>query len=871
MRILIFAIIVLVTLMCLPAQLSAQGKAEHDLGEYYRDWAMVTEGASITSPSKVMNGNDLEGIIGGKAPVRGRDSGGCVFADVVQREEFTIDLGQTRMLGTIMYDCELVRRTPSKFKIDVSNVSARGPWTTVYNPDTVNAQALLGINDVPARWIHVDLGDNADRRGSRIHRFRVRPRYQLPSGEKLVQDFHKNLRRDQPGLATFWQAVDSKSWSAACDELIRFYSTRAEPVKNVADYKKNERVEMWYADRVVDGEHDFQFSSSDWDWMAAKPGAAIPALGLLPGAYSIFHLFTTSYIESGDPKYAQKASELLTDWLQDFPYPGWDSDYEGNLIDAWAGLKASGRTNALNYMLKGFVTEKKAFSRDLKMNLIVSVWQHLEILHAIRPHVGGNWLTNVNSGLFNVAADHPEYVLQKQWLQDSLASFENSLTMDVFPCGREVEDSTMYVPIASGQMTGQYTKIREVGIKLKPELEERMSRLYDAMAWMHYPDNSCPTIGDCGRLSPLPGGETCVPDKYMALYDRPDFKYLNSRGKEGTSPAEVSRTFAGWYIMRSPWEVTPYEDARQMFFKCSQEGAHGNRAHGHLDQLEVTVYAYGRELLTDPGMTGYGLPSNATMRSTPAHNTLCVNGEDQEEKAGNERAWAAGKGADFVDADFQTCSTAFHRRQIVFLKSGAGLPDYWLVHDIVSGRKVEHTIQSSYHFVEGANPVLKGKSAHSTFSEGGNLLVYSAGSSPEPILIDYTIADNKRGEAPAKCALISVKQMIPAALTTFLVPYQGKDVPQFAAEEMKADNGEGSAYAVPSKFGKDIVILADTGGTRRSFAGGKVVSDAQAVVLRFDTKGKLIYGFQFGGTETIYGGQKAIRVESGKTFAEVGK
>ncbi|MDO8683545.1 MAG: alginate lyase family protein [Armatimonadota bacterium] len=848
---------------------AARAYESRDLSEWYRDYATVPEGASISSPSKIHDGFELEGIIGGKNPVRGQDRGGCVFADMEQHEEFTIDLGQTRLIGLLEYDAELVRRTPSRIRVEISNESSQGPWQVVLETDSPNARHTIGLEDIPARWIHVDLGDNSDAYGSRIHRFRVHPRYHLRPAADVAKVMSAHLRRDLPEMASFWKAADAQRWDEAADELIKHHAAQAEPVKAKPEYKENERVAMWMQNRVEDAGFAYQFASSDWDWMALKPGAPGPSLGLLPGAYSIFHMITSAYTDSADEKYAQKVSELLTDYLRDFPYPGWDTNYEGDLIDAWVGLRAAGRCSSFTRMTPIWCAENKYFSRDLKMNLILSVWQHMDLLDGIRLHMGGNWLTNVNSSLFGNAIKYPEFAEQKTWLQDSMESFERSLDKDVFESGREVEDSTMYVPIAAGQMTHQYANIRKAGIKLKPEHEQKMAKLYDAIAWSSYANGSGPTIGDCGRLAELPPGGPFVPDYYMELYDRPDFKYMNSYGKEGKAPSETSRAFDGWYVMRTAWDEKPFEDARQMFFKNTQKG---NRAHCHSDQLGFTVYAYNREILTDPGMTSYGLPSNEKMHSTAYHNTICANDTSQEDNVGDEHAWAAGKGSDFVDGSIHTCPTAIHRRQIVFLKSGAGLPDYWFVRDRVHGRAVEHKIDSNFHFSVGAEPTVSAKSVKSNYPSGGNLLICGAGSSPKPTIVDYSIADNKKGEVPAKFAQYQVKTIIPVKLDTFLVPYKGTKTPMFSVDELADDQPDNSkavsAFTVRTAQGADVVYVSIEPGKERSFAKGKLISDAQAVALRFNKKGNLVYAFQYGGSKTTYKGRKVIEVASGQAFNE---
>ena len=858
-------ILVLAASSLLVCQPPAQAAQIRPLTEWYTDYARPENGGSITSPSKLHGGSKLVGILG-KMP--GGDIG-CVFPDRTdQREEFTIDLGQTRKLGLIEFECELAGRIPKALTIQVSNQSASGPWKTVFQTDHVLLHHAVGIDDeLPARWIHVDLGTRTDGKGSRVRRIRVYPRYHLQSAAEIIQDFQHHIKRDVPELADFWKAIDAKRWNDACDELIEFYAAHGEPLRKESKLgEPPPRAQRWMENRVEDGGHTYQFESSDWNWRALEPGAPGPSLGLLPGAYSIFNDLANAYLVTRDAKYARKTLELVTDWLQDNPYPGWHADADGDLIGAWIGLTISGRTGVLSKMIDVFSAESEVLTRDFKMNLVLSLWQHLEILDVIRLHVGGNWLTNVNSGLFGGAIEHPEFVEQKQWIEDSMESFEKSLLQDVYPCGREVEDSTQYVPIASGQMLGQYAGVREAGLRLSDEAERRMSLLYDAIAWVGYPDGSGPAVGDCFRLSPLRKGGGGVPEEFLRLFDRPDLKYISTQGKEGVASAQTSREFAGWYIMRSPWEERPFENARQMFFKNTE-----NRTHCHLDQLQILLYAYGREILTDPAMVGYGLGINRTFSGTPYHSTICVNGSDQDHKEGTQNAWAAGKGADFVDGEFHY-GTVIGRRQILFVKSG--LPDYWLVHDRLNGRQTEHTFDVNFNLSEGASPVVKGRSARTTYSKDGNLLIQGAGDSPVPILVDYQIADRLRGPVPAKCVRYRVKSQPSVRFDTFLVPYNGTKAPAFSADELASDQADpartASAFAVRAGAGTDVVLLSVEPGQNRSFGNGKLVSDAQALVLRFDSDGKLVHAFQYGGTETTYEGKSIIKVNPGESFAEMG-
>ena len=105
-------------------------------------------------------------------------------------------------------------------------------------------------------------------------------------------------------------------------------------------------------------------------------------------------------------------------------------------------------------MVHAMFPEKQYFDRDLKINLLYSLWEHINYMRSVSPELGGNWLTNANSCLFAGAVNYPEFVQYKEWLEGSKAFFETSLLRDFLPGGKPSEDSTMYVPIAANQVTG---------------------------------------------------------------------------------------------------------------------------------------------------------------------------------------------------------------------------------------------------------------------------------------------------------------------------------------------------------------------------------------------------------------------------------
>lgn len=147
---------------------------------------------------------------------------------------------------------------------------------------------------------------------------------------------------------------------------------------------------------------------------------------------------------------------------------------------------------------------------------------------------------------------------------------------------------------------------------------------------------------------------------------------------------------------------------RSLLFDCGELGYLATAAHAHADCLSIVLGASGESLLVDPGTyTYHARPAlRDFFRSTAAHNTVRVDGEDQSEMRGpflwGERAhgrlveWMSWEAIDVVTGEHdgyrRLKSPVAHRRTLVFVK-----PDYlWVVDEL--GGAGEHLVEQFLHF-----------------------------------------------------------------------------------------------------------------------------------------------------------------------------
>ena len=129
--------------------------------------------------------------------------------------------------------------------------------------------------------------------------------------------------------------------------------------------------------------------------------------------------------------------------------------------------------------------------------------------------------------------------------------------------------------------------------------------------------------------------------------------------------------------------------------------------HSHADALSVVLFSQGRELLVDPGTYVYNSAPEwrRYFRSTPAHNTVAIDGRDQADTAGTFR-WKtrmstqtsreASFPREYLEAEQdgyeRLPQRVIHRRRLLHIPG-----EYWIVVDDFRGSG-QHTFDFHYHF-----------------------------------------------------------------------------------------------------------------------------------------------------------------------------
>jgi hypothetical protein len=685
--------------------------------EHRVNWARAEQGASVVESAEIHSATDVRNLVGARLGAgEGQRSGTLIFADRIrQRERFVIDLGQERLVGRVFVGSHTPdgRRHPDSVTIRGSRQSRRGPWQALVVDGDMRRQHTFLVDNIPVRFLEVDFGDCTDGWGTRVSSFGAFTRYTCPDTHEVARWLAALLDRQDEELTPFFAAADANRWDEAISTLRDVFAKRVEERPTEASSRSKGIAENMLAHRYQFGQpiHQFPPSVEDIDWafeLDYEWTNSLNRCGYWTHAKNVF-------VATGDARIAREIESQLLHWIESCPLPPKPADgryrswqtWDKPAKITWRSLDSAIRLWKLGELAPIVAAERQHFSDRTFVNLLYSIWEHLDYL-SDDDWDGGNWLSTVTSSVLDNAVAFGEFQDSAEWLAFAKSAFETNVLRDVRPDGKEIENATGYVQFAFISLFNVLKTLEERGVSVDPEVRRRLDLLQDFLAWCAHPDLSMPMIGDSDRHRPM------LLERTWPFFEREDIRYILTQGREGTQPLMASRYWehSGWAVMRSAWDAMPFEDARHLVFKASPRGPHG-----HLDQLSLTLYAYGRPLLIDPGRLNYRAEGRI-FRSTPYHNTLTIDGNDQHEGDASFERWKSTDAYDLAVGSHQLYPGVTHRRTVLFVK-----PKFWVVRDDVLGDS-DPLIEQRWHLPEDANPkTLERHATVTCFENDGNLLI----------------------------------------------------------------------------------------------------------------------------------------------------
>lgn len=654
---------------------------------------------------------------------------------------------------------------------------------------------------------------------------------------KPKRDRQENLKRflsrfdmNHPSLAKAKAAMSTGDLDGACAEVLAAYSQLLRNADWVWRIKPGDKFDTSRMDKVcAEGRlyNNDEGKTGEWipmtqmetTWREVWPGTAEYVR-----QNDLFSALGHAYTATGDEKYVRKLDELMADYIQDnaTPYDGgmaggrWVAMFQAwRLGDAWDGMAAA--------------LDCKALTDDVKLGWI-DYWGRIAH-YSITAHSGGNHANAVAEALMSFGSRFPMYADSKAWFQggfDKLVS--NSLTL-FYNDGACTEPAMNYHGFSLANLTAGLDTARAFGLEPPAEISAVVEKALAYTAYMLKPNGQIPSYGDtnCEDFRPGPkwnGWRKGEAWDAWRIFGRQDCLYIATAGRQGTRPSSDSYCFpdVGHYIMRSGWggpNGEGFEDERYMFLRGGRQGSHG-----HDDMNEITLYAYGRPLLIDPGRTTYGTPLMYELSKNRSHSVLLADDIDRMNRVSAKvNSWHTTPVMDFVDNSYTDLYPGVdHRRAIVFVR-----PDYYVMFDIAAGTQ-SHDYGINFWLTPPAlNVDEAGLSVCSTEPDGANVMLKVLCDGARLTQRNGTIEfnDKVRDDIP----VVTFRRTGESAeFTTVIYPFTGEaDMDAVNAQEISVDGGKGCI--VRSPVGTDIVIYS-SGAAKARLPRNAAAFEGRAGLIR---------------------------------------
>ncbi|HKS96783.1 MAG TPA: alginate lyase family protein, partial [Terriglobia bacterium] len=255
--------------------------------------------------------------------------------------------------------------------------------------------------------------------------------------------------------------------------------------------------------------------------------------------------------------------------------------------------------------------------------LVTSIAEQTATLERrVEYHLRGNHLLkNIKALLF--AGILLESAESRRWWRTGAFRLERELDEQILPDGGHFERSPMYHLQVLEDLIDLQELSAASGRSLGPaaRLAERIEAMATFARTLSHPDGEIPLFNDSALSMARPLAEV------LALAER-CLATESNRPIEPTPEPEAITEFpeTGYAVIRDPTSNSA------LIFDCGPLGPDYNPGHGHCDVLSYELSLYGQRVVTDTGVSTYERgPERHYERSTAAHNTLRVDGEEQAE------------------------------------------------------------------------------------------------------------------------------------------------------------------------------------------------------------------------------------------------
>lgn len=471
-----------------------------------------------------------------------------------------------------------------------------------------------------------------------------------------------HLDLDAPGLEEVKKAAGNPE--AAARKLLAYYRSR-DSVKHSVDReqrsamlgksagKKNLEVADNALQHIFVGQRNYppHFCGEDINWNT-RPVPDKAWVHQLNRMY-FWNDMALAYWHTGDEKYAREWCAQLLDWTKKNP-----RDKKHHY--AWGSIQAGIRGRMWTGLFQRFL-DSPSFTPDVLTAFLNSCHDHGSFLMTTYRK-GSNWALMEAEGLAFIAITFPEFRDATKWRDEAIRRFNLEINRQVNADGYQRELAISYHIGAIGWFMRILDLANMNGQKdaFPPSYLQTIEKMCAVVMKLGLPDGSKTQFGD--SWTGKPGDNWTLLARWAKLFDRQDFLYLATDGREGEKPDATAFALpqSGFYSMRSGWE----RDAICLVLKCGPDGGF----HCQPDNGTFELFAGKRNLMPDSGVYIYhgDAKNRAWFRKTSHHQTLTLNGENSA-YAPTLLLWKPGKDVDTLVVENGSYKDLKHRRAVFFV------------------------------------------------------------------------------------------------------------------------------------------------------------------------------------------------------------
>jgi uncharacterized heparinase superfamily protein len=399
----------------------------------------------------------------------------------------------------------------------------------------------------------------------------------------------------------------------------------------------------------------------------------------------------------------RKALELAGDWCR--------QNKTGREI-GWEPYPLSLRiVNWLKFLIRNAPTAEALGEATTLSLLLASLRiQALALEGRLETHLLANHLVkNIKALMFAGALlEVPE---SSRWWEKGEKLLQRELTEQILPDGGHIERSPTYHAQVLEDLLDLQALVEACGRASKncaELLSQHVTRMADFLRSILHPDDEISLFNDSAL------GVARAPRELLTRAGE------SLEVSSNDSPQVTVHPETGYAVLRAP------RSESCLVFDCGPVGPDYQPGHGHCDVLSYELSLHGRRVVVDTGVSTYERCAERVYeRSTAAHNTLRIDGEEQAEvwasfRVGRRPRVGRPEGGEIKRLYFvQGVHYAYQHRGVVHSRIIALTPrQSWLVIDSLNG-KGTHRVESFIHFHPAVRVEILNNSARGSAGEGG--------------------------------------------------------------------------------------------------------------------------------------------------------